>query len=44
MKGLPGTLGGAKGSSMEPEGGGIVWNCMELGSGARVEGQDGVRG
>lgn len=26
VKGLPGTLGGAKGSSsLEPEGGGIVW-------------------
>lgn len=29
MKGLPGTLGGAKGSSMEPESGGIVWNWGE---------------
>lgn len=42
VKGLPGTLGGAKRSSrLEPEGGGIVWNWSY---GGRVEGQDRVRG
>lgn len=36
--------GGKGSSSLEPEGAGIVWNCVELWEGNLVDGLDRVRG